>query len=598
MAKIKLYKLLNGYDSSPDGTKSFLDASISGSPKKGEGGRLSRMLATLQQNASTLVSYTSTRTYGLFLWGLGLSAMLLHFAFEYFSGAPIDPQVLILGVVITIIGVPFLLADKPLFIAFQEFPPTNYVFFEFFCLKRLQKKEGVRGLHPVVGLLIGISLAVLSVFVPLWAVVLAVGTLVFVFLAFMSPEFSLFVSCLAFPYLPFFEYRELILGIMVAVSVASFIRKVALGKRVYHFEQYDALLFLFLLFVLVSGIFVKGVESFGSSLVIVLFAMGYVLSSSLLANRRLADCMINSIVISALPMSIYSICQAVQIFLQSGFAGYEGVSGSFDTPSELALFLLIAAIFALCFVKQRKLLRAKAVYLVFFILIFAALLCTASTWVFVTGLFGVLAYGVTRLRRFSRISLIVICLCPYALIFLPYDMLASLADVPVISSLNLAEYALRWQSCVEMFLNNIFFGIGIGEACFAEEIVNVAGEVTYTDSGSFLLEIGLEAGVFALAIFVLIFAVALRHRAYYRSYVRHSSVNTLSRFAIVALACIFVFGAFNYVWSDMIFTYLFWCVFGTASAALRISKREHDDRVGYFSDGRSLDSSSVDIEIL
>ena len=41
--------------------------------------------------------------------------------------------------------------------------------------------------------------------------------------------------------------------------------------------------------------------------------------------------------------------------------------------------------------------------------------------------------------------------------------------------------------------------------------------------------------------------------------------------------CLIVYGAFNYIWKDMVMYYLFWCVFCIGSAALRISKREHDD---------------------
>jgi hypothetical protein len=43
--------------------------------------------------------------------------------------------------------------------------------------------------------------------------------------------------------------------------------------------------------------------------------------------------------------------------------------------------------------------------------------------------------------------------------------------------------------------------------------------------------------------------------------------------------------------------YLFWCIFGLGSAALRVAKSEFDDRIAYFSDGSTEDASSIDISI-
>ena len=58
-----------------------------------------------------------------------------------------------------------------------------------------------------------------------------------------------------------------------------------------------------------------------------------------------------------------------------------------------------------------------------------------------------------------------------------------------------------------------------------------------------------------------------------------------------------IFGAFTYIFSDITMYYLFWCMFGIGSAALRVSKQEYDDRAGYFSDGSGSDAASVDILI-
>ena len=91
--------------------------------------------------------------------------------------------------------------------------------------------------------------------------------------------------------------------------------------------------------------------------------------------------------------------------------------------------------------------------------------------------------------------------------------------------------------------------------------------------------------------------VRLIHKVAYRRYVGSSHVRHLSTFASVAMCMLLVFGAVNYLFSDLVLNLLYWCVFGIGSAALRIAKREHDDLYGYFSDGRSSDASSIDVDI-
>jgi hypothetical protein len=57
------------------------------------------------------------------------------------------------------------------------------------------------------------------------------------------------------------------------------------------------------------------------------------------------------------------------------------------------------------------------------------------------------------------------------------------------------------------------------------------------------------------------------------------------------------FGSFNYLFSDITVLYLFWCVFGIGSGALRVAKREHDDRIMYFEDEKSFDSAVINLNL-
>ncbi len=604
MAKEDFADLLVGYEKDAEYGTKFKTVSITGNVTRTRN-RFVRRILGLSRALLNTFSYSSTRSYGLFLIGFGFFAFLLHAIRNYTAGDQIPLYVIISSVAISLIGIPLVCFDKQLAIAMQDFALTDYIFFEFFCLKRMHRinvsasrnsEERVLLIRPYAALIVGLLLATFTMLIPMWWILLGIGVLIYLFLTFISPEFSLFSIILAMPYLPTLAFSDLILGMAVLATFLSFVVKVALGKRVYYFEQYDLLLALFLIFVLISGIFVKGLASFGASLILILFAMGYILSSSLISNRRLADCVINALIISATPVSAYAAFLGIKSLVDNGFKGFSPVSATFESTSSLALYLLVAAVFTLYYIKASHHSAARVGYGILFTIIFVALVATASTWAFVAGIFGVAAYLFTKMRKGGPLLVGVLCFLPYLLLFVGGGALCALDKIPIISSLGLGALAERWSVSFEMLLDNIFVGVGIGSDSFSREIAHYTAE-KYTDSANLLLEIGCEAGIFALVAFVAIILVRLFHRIAYRRYVAVSEVRYLSSFASVAMCVLFVFGAVNYLFSDLCLNLLYWCVFGIGSAALRVAKREHDDRIGYYSDGRSQDSSSMDIEL-
>ncbi len=605
MAKHRPVEFLLGYRRDAEYGPRFNTLTLTGNVTRSRS-RLVRVLVDAGEALARTMSYTSTRSYGLFLLGFGFLTFLLHFLRSYIDGTALPIFALVAGGVMTLLGVPLTCFDLPLSMALQDFSLTDYVFFEFFCIKRMHRvdlhadadRPGDRILviRPFVALCLGLLLAALSVILPLWTLLLAVALLGYLFLTFTSPEFSFFLIFLAMPYLPLIERSDLILGCAVVVTFLSFIVKVALGKRVYYLERYDLLLGVFLLFFLISGVFVKGVESFGASLVVILFALGYVLTSSLVSNRRLAHCAINAVVISAIPVSVIAIVEAAGIISKNGYAGFGGVSATFASPSSLAVYLIVVAVFSLYLAKVRRRTAAKLLYATVFILVFFALLTTAETWAFIAGFFGVIAYGAASIRRVGSIIAGVVSLLPYALLAFGERTLSLLDKIPVFDAVGFTELAARWSASFRMLADNLFVGVGVGGDSFLEELGKYS-DLTYTDSGNFLLEIGCEAGILALAVFILMILLRLVHRTVYRRYTVGSEVHHLTDFSAVTLTVLLVYGAVNYLWSDFTLNYLFWCVFGIGSAALRVAKREFDDRAAYFSDGRSSDASSVDVLI-
>ena len=599
MAKIRFIDILSGYttsDKSSSGKKFYVNT-VTGSANRVSITRFSKYASRFFAKLTKIVSYTPSKTYGAMFCIFGALSLVLHFLKDYvgvYESIPLN--VLIISSIFTLFSIPFMVSDKPLSIALQNNPITDYVFFEFFCIRRMHKSENETGVPPIVGVVLGILLAVIGAFIPLWIVALALGIFMYLFLTFLSPEFSFFSIFIIMPYLSF-DTNGIFLAALVAITLVSYARKVALGKRVYYFEQYDLGLYAMLFCILISGIFVKGVESFVSSVVMILLGMGYVLASSLVTNRRLADCLTNAVIISSIPVSIIAIVESCTAIAESGLSSFEGASATFDKPYTLAIFLLVSIAMSLYFVDVRRRRAAKALYTFIAFINFVALFFTLSIWALATLLIGVLAFECQKMRHGSGLMLLILSIFAYALLFIPGEYRDLIYSSDIVKAFGLDDSMQRWQTSIEMLKDNLFLGVGIGGDSFIQEIGNYSPSFGYHNSGNFLLEIACEAGIISLVAFILIYLIRVRHRGIYQPYVRNSHVSKISAYTTVITVMLMVYGAFNYVWADMTMYYLFWCVFGLGSASLRVAKNEFDERAAYFRDGSAEDSSSIDITI-
>ena len=591
--------MLSGYTTSDKSSsgKKFYVQTVTGSANRVSITRFSKYVSKFFAKLTKIVSYTPSKTYGAMFCVFGALSLMLHFLKDYvgvYDGVPL--HVLIISSIFTLFSIPFMVSDKPMSITLQNNSITDYIFFEFFCIRRMHKNENEKGIQPIVGLVLGILLAVIGAFIPLWIVAVVLGVFLYLFLTFLSPEFSFFSIFLVMPYLSF-DTNGIFLAILVAITLISYARKVALGKRVYYFEQYDLGLFTMLFCILISGIFVKGVESFVSSVVMILLGMGYILASSLVTNRRLADCLTNAVIISSIPVSVIAIVESYIAISENGLSAFEGASATFDKPYTLAIFLIVSIALSAYFVDVRRRRAAKVLYAIIAALNFVGLSLTLSLWAIATLIIGWIAFECQKMRHGSGLMLLIISIFTYALLFIPGEYRDLIYSSDVIKSLGLYDSMQRWQISFEMLRDNLFLGVGIGGDSFTQEIINYSPDFGYQNSGNFLLEIACEAGVISLVAFILVYLIRVRHRGIYQPYVRNSHVRKISAYTTVITVMLMVYGAFNYVWADMTMYYLFWCIFGLGSASLRVAKNEFDERAAYFRDGSAEDSSSIDITI-
>ncbi len=559
-------------------------------------------------NINKALACLPIKSYGVLSLFFGITTMLMNFAEYYFEKLPSSPAfALIVGSVFTAIAIPLICIDSPLIEFLQKYRLTDALFFEILCLRRIRKNDVIsiefKWHFPII---IGIALAVLGFLLPLKAVLIALLALSLLSLTVSSPEFMFITTLFCLPLFPLMPYSTLILTLAVAATALSFALKVILSKRQFHFEQYDMALLCFSLFILISGIFNKDIASFEKAVSLIILVTAYFSASNIIVNRRIADNTVNIIIASSVPTAIYAIIDyfvSPEIhpeWLDPSFSGSitARATATFANPNIYAVFLIVTTVFSAIFALDKSLKEKRLLYAVPLILNLTALVLTWTRGAWIALIISVIAFAVIRSRACTKLLLIPILLIPVLLLFIPSSIKDRLLSAFNMSDSSVVSRLSVWRSSLRMFIENFFIGVGMGESAFSEEFLKYAEDsVTAPHSHNLLLEIGCEAGIFALLLFIYLLLIRVRHRASYARYVRNSSVDYLCTMSGTALFALLAFGMTDYIWYNSQMYVLFFTVFGIGSATLRISKSEYDDaRLSHFGENSEA-SAQIDISI-
>lgn len=596
MEKLNLLEIIfnkdeqNEIDDSVRGKK-FFTRQFSGSVTKQLKRILSKRLFRMASALSHLFSHASARVYGSAILAFGVVGALMYFIRFAADMTIVTP---ILGIVLALLSVPLLLADKPLPVFLSDFYLTDYIFYDIFCMKK-HTTDTLAPFPIPAAVFIGFACALVSVFIPFWQVALIIGVLICIYVGFESPEFVFLASLFALPFVRFIPYGEVWLAAAAILALVSFLVKVLYGKRVIYIEQYDIFLGVMLLFLLISGIFLKGEASFSGSLRMIILSIGYLLAGNIITNRRLAERSVNAVVVSGAFAALVSFTQLIATAVKYGDSiSNEALSFILARQDGMAVFFIAAILLAVGMIRQSGG-AAKAAFICSTVLIGLALIISGEVFAILVALLGIPAYFIIKNNSSPAIFLPLMLLLPLVVLLLPNSFLDFIFEnsPSVISAENL--FAL-WDKSLGVLANNLLVGIGIGSESFAEEMAAL-GIFGHPDSSNLFIELGLEAGIFALISFFCIVITRLKHRSIQYLYLRNSQIEHLS---CISGACIFsllAFGMVNYIWSEPSAYYFFWCLFGIGSATLRVAKKDYDDRVVYYEESSAFDSSVIDIEI-
>lgn len=526
------------------------------------------------------LAYTSARAIGFFFLSFGILSLIMNLAKYYFADNPVvELTTLIICAAFVLVGVPLIFVDKPLSIMLQDFIITDYIFFEFFSIKRMRRDEKIKTIPNLVAIIVGLILAILAFLFGVEFVLLVLGLLIFATVSFVSAEFPFLFTLLILPYTSLFPNPDLSLLGLLILTLISFFRKVILGKRVYVFGISDVLIFLFAFCIFMFGVIGGGDILNDKNLIYFVFSLAYIPTANMIVNRRLADCAVEAVLASATPVALYSLI--VHILRLSGV---DSVSyNAIGSGEAVAALLLVATAFSLFHIPHKKGAQ-KVVAIIELILYLSSLLTSTLLPVLIILPIFFIAFAIIFRTRTSKVWALFLFLVPGCIFLLPNSVLSSISGIFQMN-LTLPEMRQQLISLVEIFFENIFLGYD------------------YSHDASIIfintpIAIGLRFGIFAVVIIALILLLRLRQFSLYDSYLRSSSsLLRLSNMTFLAMMSLLMLGWFNDVSADLSIYALFSLVFGMSTASLRISKNEYEDRQRYFGDNSRVDSSDADITL-
>ena len=611
MQESKIITFINSHERAERAMRESRTAELLGRAKSASASLLVRLLGATkhahhEKKFSAYFACAQTHAYGVFLLVFGLVTLLSHFARYYLETEVVDVFVpLILGAACCVCSIPLLIPQEPLYELTEQNRVLSAILYDFFCLKHTYSAGTTVVFRRRVAIPLGILLGGLGFLTSPLYVLLALLGLILLRLSASSPEFPFLLSLLILPYLFVLPHGTLLLTGLVALAMLSYFRKAVLGNRIFTLEGYDVLLFFFALTYLFSGIFNGEMASFTSALVRVVLLGGFMLSSNLIANRRIADNAALALGLCSVPASLIGIYQYFFTDLNDPYSDpmfadlIRGrVSGTFNNPNVFAMFLCVAAIFALYRLQGARNVGERVTCAIILGLHLSATILTFSRGAWIALALSVTLVLLLEYVRTPGILLTILLGLTSLTALMPDAVLTRLLSVT-----NAADSSIRYRlsilrSSIAMLRDNLFLGIGVGEDTFRTAFTRYAEDgVTAPHSHNLLLQIGCEAGIVALVLFLSLLLWRARHVTSYRRYTKVSSVRRVNHSCIGVIFSLLLFGMTDSVFYPFPIYYLFFLVLGMGSAVLRIAKKESEDRSGYYGDDQMPEASFVEILI-
>ena len=440
-----------------------------------------------------------------------------------------------------------------------------------------------RGISAWILLTGGLFFAGLFLFLSPAVLTLSLVLLIAVLLTFNTPEFGLTLLFLCFPFLPLSSYAPWIAAGAVALSLVSYLIKLAVGKRHIHWELCDLLMLVFSLFVLFGGLLAPdshtGSTPRGAILAVVI-AGGYFLSANLLTSRRMLSFFIRTLL---LPFSLLAVGGILRgISRLSGAALSENpvlrylldpLMATLASPEELTTYLLplLPLLFTLLLTRE----RGPRWCFLSAIAFTAAIALSERPFAYAVLILSLL-FLVAAIRR-RRIYWLIPAsmLAPHLLLLIPpssLGILPTLADPFGLFTALLSRLAL-WRGAVGV-ITDAPMGIGLSsDGAVIRQLLSAYG-VESESLHHLFFSITVELGIPGLLIFLALLISMLGKARDTRTMHAENPLRLCTVGTVASLFALLLCGLQGSIFSSTTVVLLFSLLLGLVTAARRAAREE------------------------
>lgn len=541
----------------------------------------SEILKKLGKVTGLLISFP-IKAYGSLFFSFGLYVTLTYLIRLFL---PIieaaDVSVAIIGVTVCIVSVPLLLSSDTVAGAVGRSKILGTFFKEMLGFRdelfEVKKQKSKSGIMIIIGMLLG----VLTLWVNPFIILSAFALLILLALVIVSPEVGIVITIFALPFLSFFEFPAIILGLIVLTIFISYIVKLIRGKRILKFEIMDLSVLLFGILIFASGaITAGGSDGFKEGLLTAELILGYFLVVNLMRSTAWIKRCILSLVCSGTVVSFIGI---LQYFLgmftrgawidQGYFYDIKGrVVSLFENPNILAMYLVMVLPFAIYLMLITNVWKSK---LLGFISVASILGCIILTWsraAWLAAITCILIFFMIYSKKTVKYIIISLFFLPIISFFLPSSITRRFTSIGNLADSSTAYRVFTWKGTLRACLENFWGGVGYGPTAYREMYPQYAyaGMEASKHSHSLYLQILFGMGIFGLLVFAAVIILFLQMNF---EYIKNES-DKKTKMTVIACICaivsMLVFGLFDFIWYNYRVLFLFWIIIALGCACVRI----------------------------
>ncbi len=566
------------------------DDSALGRAEGGKRGRVHRFLAeNIEESvyvtgAASMMRYLSRislRVLGIFLLSAGFYtfvAQLLLYLIWHEDASLAHGAI---SVLMMFCGIPFCFSKKSFSAAVYESAFLGWIARDLCGFKERSFALG----EPATGrkaaaFILGLPFGVLSFFVsPVLLIALIVG-LCLAYIVLLRPECGYYAILFLLPFLVVLPNPSIALGLLTLYTCGSFAVKLIRGKRHFHMELLDVLVFSFMAVMLLGGLIsYGGTQSVMAAGIYTILMLGYFLTVGLVNSKEeLKKC--GSILgVSMLLVAAYGLYQNFTGNISTEWIDtemFDSIGGrvvsTFENPNMLGLYLiLLLPMIAAVGIGEKSWWR-KPGYLLTFAAGAACLIYTWARGAWLGFLFAAVVFLLMWNRRTMGVLIAGVLALPMAVPFLPESIVSRFSSIGDLTDTSTNYRVYIWRGSTNMLQDYWLTGIGVGEQAFDKiyPYYSFAGIEKAPHAHNLFLQLFIEVGIFGFAIFVAMLLCLFQSGFSLAKHGEDKAVRLIGCGALCGVLAALVQGMTDYVWYNYRVFFVFWLMIGIVSAARRI----------------------------